>query len=65
MEVAFHFQLEQELGLSLLIIPLHGPSCKLRLARLSAKLKFQARPKYGNIEMIHPNIVELRTVLTC
>jgi hypothetical protein len=33
----------------LIIIPLRGPSCRLILARLSAKLRFQDRAEYGNI----------------
>ena len=37
-----------------IIIPLRGPSCKLRLSRFSAKLKFQDGPSVAIIQSIWP-----------
>ena len=37
-----------------IIIPLRGPSCKLRLFRFSAKLKFQDGPSVAIIQSLWP-----------
>ena len=38
----------------MIIIPLHGPSCKLRLARPSAKLDLQ-----GGLSVVIPQILQI------
>ena len=46
----------------LIIIPLRGPSCKQRLERFSAKLKFQDGPSVAIIKLSH---VFLLSHMTC
>ena len=38
-----------------IIIPLRGPSCKLRLSRFSAKLKFQDGPSVAKLGQCRSN----------
>ena len=44
-----YWRLQRIYLIFLIIMPLRGPSCKLRLARISAKLKFQDGPSVAII----------------
>jgi hypothetical protein len=47
-----YWMLQRLYLIHLVIIPLRGPSCKLRLARFSAKLKLQDGPSVAKIQKI-------------
>ena len=46
-----------------IIMPLCGPSCKLRLSRFSAKLKFQDGPSVAIMPLIVPSMFACKRFL--